>query len=130
MTPAAELHAAAALLREEATAAYGELCLPPWRYGNSWAGTHAVLCQEGHPIAVFGVDVGGVPGPAAGLAEAQARYAATVHPGVGLLLADLLDRAAQRAEVVYETAIDEIAVEPHLAVARAILGDTDARRPA
>jgi antitoxin (DNA-binding transcriptional repressor) of toxin-antitoxin stability system len=50
MNPADILHRAAAKLREEATAAWGKLCLPPWQYGNSWAGTHAVLCQDGHPI--------------------------------------------------------------------------------
>ena len=97
MNPVDTLHRAAAKLREEANAAYGELCLPPWRYGNSWAGT-------------------------------QARYVATVHPGVGLLLADLLDWHAGELDSLDARPNDlaeyaEVRYARELAVARAILGD-------
>jgi hypothetical protein len=96
MTPAAELHAAAAKLRQDAEIV--------------GSGRYSVILEHLRRLGTYW--------------EPEAVYLEDVHPGVGLLLADLLDRAAKRAEV-YETAIDEIAVEPHLAVARVILGDTD-----
>jgi hypothetical protein len=125
MTPAAELHAAAALLRQRAEK------VPPWARAEPWQvvqtdteNMDGVLIARDHQIG------GDATVTIETYRESLADYIATVHPGVGLLLADLLDRAAKRAEV-HETAIDEISVEPHLAVARAILGtDQDAGRPA
>jgi hypothetical protein len=126
MTPAAELHAAAALLRRKIG---GQSLNPPWEV-HIGQGRNVCVRQvprDHEQIACYT----GYAADDKDTAYLYADYIATVHPGVGLLLADLLDRAAQRAEVVYETAIDEIAVEPHLAVAHAILGtDQDAGRPA
>jgi hypothetical protein len=121
MTPADELHAAAALLRQRAEK------VPPWARAEPWQVVQTDseypdgVLIEGDPDAEFNTAI-------EAHRESLAAYIATVHPGVGLLLADLLDRAAKRAEV-HETFIDAIAVEPHLAVARAILG-TDQRHSA
>jgi hypothetical protein len=123
--PADTLHRAAALLRQRAVGGTPG----PWEVDA--AGTHEVSVRRANATWEQVACYTGYAAHDKDAARVDADYIAIVHPGVGLLLADLLDRAAQRAEVVYETAIDEIAVEPHLAVARAILGtDQDAGRPA
>jgi hypothetical protein len=116
MNPADTLHRAAAKLRETAKAATPG----PWEESTSDHGDVEVWKTGDYQQPVASTGYG--PGIDEG-AYRDAVYIAIVHPGVGLLLADLLDRAADYADHRIE----------EMAIARAILGDTsqpDTGRPA
>ena len=80
------LREAAKVLRERATAATPG----PWqgRDGASWAAQVCVLDGDGHPVAATSMTES-VPS-----ALSDATYIATMHPGVGLALAEWLNQAA------------------------------------
>jgi hypothetical protein len=90
MSAAAELRKAAETLRALATAATHE----PWtHYPDMWV--------DGTPVHrigsnAAGSDVGITPREDVHNGLADAAYIATMHPGVGLALADWLDRAAEK----------------------------------
>jgi hypothetical protein len=125
MTPADLLHHASAKLREKAEA------VPPWARAKPWQVVQTDseymdgVLIEGEPDGEFNTAI-------ETHRESLAAYIATVHPGVGLLLADLLDALAK---TYANTNVVEAAewLREELAVARAILGDTsqpDTGRPA
>ncbi|MFJ6615432.1 hypothetical protein ACIQPT_34730 [Streptomyces sp. NPDC091289] len=80
--PADQLRAAAEKLREEATRAH-RASPSPWAVTDE----HVVRCADGMIVA----DRSGTDHPAE---RADLPYIALMHPGVGLALADWLDRAA------------------------------------
>lgn len=108
-TPADALRASAEKLRSlTADATEG-----PWfaeHLEGTWGEEHdAILVGQGKPLATLPYDHNG---------HLNADYAATMHPGVGTALADLLDDQADGD--------DEGVINPWaLAVARAILGTPD-----
>lgn len=115
LTPAEELRAAAARLREHAKSA----STWPWTSAPSWAGENAVLNAGGHPVAVCGEEIPGSDYPA----SADAAWIALAHPGLAEPLARLLDDAVDR--LGYFAGLGEKALslaEYELAAARALLG--------
>jgi hypothetical protein len=121
VTAAEELHAAATLLRDHLVSAATE---GPWRaveydsYSRDTYGFEAGL--EATPGRLDVVGHGYEGGGFDRLCDAQ--YVAAMHPGVGAAIANWLDDAAVDAE--------QIGANHHaLAVARAILGQTDRSQP-
>ncbi|WP_127468670.1 hypothetical protein [Streptomyces sp. B27] len=108
--PADQLRAAAEKLREEAARAH-RASPAPWTVTDE----HVVRCADGMVVA----DRSGTDHPAE---RADLPYIALVHPGVGLALADWLERAAVNAAVL--TWPNDV-VEGALAVARQLLGTTE-----
>lgn len=123
-TAADELRAAAEKLRALATAASTDsdgTSTAAWHsedrgHGRSALWGDHLIRNDGRRISWPLLVRGGSPQRPAYMHTQHAAYAAAMHPGVGLALADWLDGAAVDAE--------QIGADRHaLAVARAILGD-------
>lgn len=110
-SPADTIRRAATVLRERAQAAH-------WASPSPWAVTdeHVVRCADRMIVA----DRSDTDHPAE---RADLPYIATVHPGVGLALADWLDSAAERWDTI--RAYEGIHA---LAVARTVLGPEGEQR--
>lgn len=109
--PVEVLRAAAALLRERAGAVSGG----PWHFAVSEVGDGYCVHDGGFELAH-------------GMERPEAAYVAALHPGVAVLLADVLDEeaaaAAETATGIYGPAGAEFVYggdNPVLALARAVL---------
>lgn len=116
-TPAEELRAAAVLLRRHAEMA--ESLMPgPWRVviTDSESSTGVASCPDHASLAQFSLDACDYCDVVETHSESVAAYTATVHPDVGLALADHLDAVAASAEW-----LDAKVSEPLTRLARLIL---------
>ncbi|MCY0916999.1 hypothetical protein OS965_02260 [Streptomyces sp. H27-G5] len=113
MTAADDLQAAATRLRDLAA----EASPAPWT-ANRWGNVETAGFEEVAEVW-----------PLQAKPHVNVDYIAAMHPGVGAVLAELLDYAAQYARL-YDSLLGRTASDPHpeaqtrhlLAVARAILG--------
>ena len=137
-TPAEDLRAAAAKLRELATAATPG----PWRQHDTHLGqygyTATVLSGEGNDtdLRAWLPSMSQEPWDEARNVWPDAAYIAAMHPGVGLALAELLEHHALHVDAVHKAAanvwhegeaeraewVEKQISTPALAVARAITG--------
>lgn len=111
MTPAAELRAAAAKIRERA----GRACGRPWRNRDG------LIEGNGARVATAAIAEG----------HDSADHIALWHPGVAELVADWLDAVAQAVDGMDCSADDGLVVSPFgtgraVAIARAINGEPEA----
>lgn len=123
LTPAETLRAAAKVLRERAEAATPG----PWGFTDSEAAASLVNLPDDGMVVMYGGDTPvalcadefyeNEPGEPAPVNDAQ--YIATMHPGMGLALADWLDLTARRFDEGLGYPGD---YEKPLTVARLILG--------
>jgi len=132
MTPVEELRSAAVLLRQRA-----EDATPgPWKHTGHGPGYEHMGCGEVYTLG-DGVEGGGIAAPAGDCyprgdysPDGDMAWIATVHPGVGLALADAMDQAASDFGNGTDEAFQKLMLEasqhgpehPLLVAARLILG--------
>ena len=103
------LREAARVLRERAEAARDALGTAPWTFtGIGWNNVQGTTYDGGNG----GTEL------ASTITEETAAYIATMHPGVGLALADWLDGAASNAELMQAVIDTGRADNPHASLAR------------